>query len=371
MIKKIAALAAATALVLGSLTGCTSKKKEDSDKLKVVTTIFPPYDFAKNIGMDKADVSVLVKPGAETHSYEPTPADIKLVQEADLFIYTGGENDVWVEDILSSIDKTPTRTLKMTDCVDTLDEVIVEGMEHSHNHEEHKHHEEEHEHHEDEHKHHEEEHEHHEDEHKHHEEEHKHHEDEHEHHEEEHEHHEDEHKHETDEHVWTSPKNAMLIVQKINEAMKELKPEHADYYETNCKAYISELKDVDKDFTEALANAKRKTIVMADRFPFLYLAKHYGINYYAAFSGCSTDTEAKPTTIAFLIDKVKEEGIKTVFKIEMSDGKLAMAVCDATGASYETLHSVHNLSQEEIDKGLDYKSLMRNNLELLKKALNE
>lgn len=389
MIKKIATVVLAAGLVVSSLAGCGKKtqeiienkstvvqedEKKDGKKLKVVTTIFPPYDFVKNIGDSKIEVTALVKPGAEIHSYEPTPTDIKLVSEADLFIYTGGENDVWVEDILGSIDKKPMKTLKMVDLVDALNEVIVEGMEHSHTHEEHDHEDHAHEEHDhEEHAHEEHDHEDHaHEEHDHGDNAHEEHNHEgHAHEEHNHESHKhEEHDHELDEHVWTSPKNALKIANAVYEVMKELSPEDAEYFEANYKSYASELEALDKELAEVISNGKRNLIVVADRFPFLYLAKHYGLEYYAAFSGCSTDTEAKPTTITFLINKVKEEGIKTVFKIEMSDGKLADAVCEATGAKAEVLHSAHNLSKEEIEQGIDYISLMRKNIELLKEALN-
>lgn len=369
MIKKLLAVFTVTTMVLAGLSGCAKKAEQAADvkqsvnqvqadsgkALKVVTTIFPPYDFVKNIGKEKVEVSALVKPGAEIHSFEPTPSDIKLVSEADLFIYTGGENDVWVEDILSSMDKAPAKILKMTDSVDTLNEVIVEGMEHEHeghDHDDHDHEGHEHEGHEQEgHEHEGHEHE------------------EHEHESHNHEGHEHE-EHEMDEHVWTSPKNAIKIAHSITGLLKELSPENADFFEQNYKAYSEELEKLDTDLTKLVSESAKKTIVVADRFPFLYLAKHYGITYYAAFSGCSTDTEAKPTTITFLINKVKEEGIKMIFKIEMSDSKLADAVAEATGARVEILHSAHNLSKEEIDKGITYVSLMQRNIELLREALN-
>ena len=390
MKKKILALCISTVLVLATAAGCAVKKTNSGeatsgDKVDIVTTIFPPYDFTKNVGGDNVNVTMLLKPGAESHTYEPTPADIKQIEACDLFIYTGGENDTWVDGILESIDTEKVQILKMVDTVQTVEEEIVEGMEHSHHdHEDGEQHDHEHgEHHEHEdgehHDHEDGEHHDHEDgEHHDHEDgEHHDHEDgeHHDHENGEHHDHEDgehhEHHHnEMDEHVWTSPKNAIVITNAIREELKTIDTANAATYDANADKYIEELTALDKDYTDTINASAKKTIVVGDRFPFRYLADAYGLKYYAAFTGCSSDTEAKPATIAFLIDKVKEENINTVFTIEMSDGKIADSICEATGAKKEVLHSAHNLSQEEINSGLNYIKLMRDNLAKLKVALN-
>ena len=348
MKKKILALAVGMALVLSTAAGCAVKKVNqegnsgvDVNKVNIVTTIFPPYDFAKNVGKDNVNVTMLLKPGAESHTYEPTPAEIKQIEACDLFIYTGGDNDTWVDGILESIDTQKVHILKMVDVVQTVEEEIVEGMEHSHHEDD-----EDHEHHEHEDGEHHEHHEHEDDEH--------------------HEHHHNE----IDEHVWTSPKNAIVITNAIREELKTIDNANAATYDANADRYIEELTALDNDFTDTINSSAKKTIVVGDRFPFRYLADAYGLKYYAAFTGCSADTEAKPATIAFLIDKVKEENINTVFTIEMSDAKIADSICEATGAKKEILHSAHNLSQEEVNAGLNYIKLMQDNLAKLKVALN-
>ncbi|MDE6182084.1 MAG: metal ABC transporter substrate-binding protein [Eubacteriales bacterium] len=363
--------------------GCSNNKIEENidteeNKISIITTIFPPYDFAKQIGEDKIDVKMLLKPGEESHSYEPTPKDIKDIQEADLFIYVGGENDVWVEDILNSMGENKPDTLKLLDSVPTLEEEIVEGMEDSHqnhDHDEEHEHEEEHTHDEEEHAHNEEEHAHNEEEHTHNEEEHTHNEEEHTHNEEEHAHdeeeHDEEHNHNViDEHVWTSPKNAILIVQEITKIICEKDSENTEFYNANSEKYIEQLEELDSKFREVVSNSTKKTMIFGDRFPFRYFANEYGLNYYAAFSGCSTETEASPKTIAFLIDKVKENEINTVFTIEFSNGKIADSIVDSTDAKKMTFNSCHNLTKEQLENGATYLSLMEENVETLKEALN-
>ena len=306
---------------------------------------------------------MLLKPGEESHSYEPTPKDIMSIQEAELFIYVGGENDVWVEDILNSMGENKPDTLKLLDIVPNLEEEIVEGMEDIH--EGHSHEEE----HIDEEHNHEEEHinEEHNHEEEHINEEHNHEE---EHTNEEHNH-EEEHNHNViDEHVWTSPKNAILIVQEITKILCEKDLQNAEFYNSNSQKYIEELEKLDNTFREVVSNSSKKTMIFGDRFPFRYFANEYGLDYYAAFSGCSTETEASPKTIAFLIDKVKENNINVVFTIEFSNGKIADSIVDSTGAKKMTFNSCHNLTKEQLEQGATYVSLMQENVEALKEALN-
>lgn len=318
--RKILAITIAALLVVFNLTSCgqdSAKKTEDGGKkVKVVTTIFPQYDFARNVLKDKGEVKMLLKPGAESHSFEPTPKDIKDIENADVFIYTGGENDVWVKKILKSLGKKAPRTIELLDCTDTVEEETVEGMEHEHHHDEH---------------------------------------------------HEGEH--EIDEHVWTSPVNAVKIVEKITDTVSEVDKADKAYFEKNSQAYIKKLKDLDKSFEKVVKEGKRRTILFGDRFPFRYFADRYNLKYYAAFSGCSTETEANASTVKFLIKKVKDEKIPVVFTIEMSDKKIAGSVADATGAKNLTLHSCHNLTKNELEKGEDYISMMKKNIDSLKEAL--
>ena len=178
------------------------------------------------------------------------------------------------------------------------------------------------------------------------------------------------HEEEIDEHVWTSPANAMQIAEKIAEKLMEIDSENALFYSKNAVIYTGQLKELDAKFKSVMANSKRKTILFGDRFPFRYLADAYGLTYYAAFTGYSTETEADPATIAFLIDQVKKAELPVVFTIELSNGKIADAICDATHAQKRMLHSCHNLSAKEVEEGATYLSLMEQNLEVLKEALN-
>ena len=338
--KKLLACALAASVAIFGLTACSNQDKADAHKLKIVTTNFAEYDFARQITGDKADVKMLLKPGAESHSYEPSPQDIKTIQDSDLFVYVGGDSDEWVGDILESMDKKPN-TFKLMDAVDLMEEEVKEGMVHEH------HHDDEHEH------------------------EHEEHADKHEH---EHEEHAHEHEHadepEMDEHVWTSPVNAIKIVEKMSAEIIKLDPNNADTYKKNTEEYIKKLQKLDGEFREVVNNGKRKEIVVGDRFPFLYFVKEYGIEYYAAFPGCSTDTDTNPATIAFLTEKVKEDNIPVVFHIELSNEQMSKAIAEATGAKSELLNAVHNISDEDFKKGVTYIDLMEHNVEVLKEALN-
>lgn len=485
MKKRFYILPMAMALIV-SACSATQVSETKSEKLSIVTTIFPQYDFTRQIVGEHANVEMLLKPGAESHSYEPTPQDIKKIQNSDLFIYTGGENDVWVDHILSSMGDKKPQTLRLIDCVKTVNEEVVEGMEHEHEHEainaneiedrtlndfagsyksvvpyiengtfdepiafeakehgltfeemkeefisrrksdysqlhienntltlgensadyeyagiqtvkeddeivsvwyafqlksphdqmpkyvlfndhqtkgsiskdevahfhmrygdesiealvntenwaptyyaldasseaikevinEHSHDE------------------------------------------------------EIDEHVWTSPKNVIEIVNKITSILSEKDPSNASVYETNSAAYKEQLMALDASFREVIDQAKIKTILFGDRFPFRYFADEYGLNYYAAFTGCSTETEASAATVAFLINKVKEKDLPTVFTIELSNGQIADSIVEATGAKKVTLYSCHNVTKDQMAAGATYLSMMQENVESLRKALN-
>ena len=293
---------------------------EDVPKLNVVTTIFPPYDFVRQIAGDAVELTILLPPGTESHSFEPRPQDILRIQNADVFIYVGGQTDVWVDRILNSMDVSNIALLPMLSMVDAVEEEIVEGMEHSDDHDE--------------------------------------------------EDHDDDHDEiELDEHVWTSPENAKLIVNVIVETLSALDSRNADTYRANADAYIDELDALDAAFQAVVDRSARTTVLFGDRFPFRYMANAYGLTYYAAFPGCATETEASAATIATLIDKVRAEKIPVVFSIEFSNGKIADVICESTGAVRLEMHSCHNLSKTDFDTGLGYLELMYRNVEALKEAL--
>lgn len=310
-------------------------KVPESKKLSLVCTSFPPFDLARSVAGDQAELTMLLKPGAESHTYEPTPQDIKKIAEADLFITVGGENDAWVDHLLDSLGDKKPEIFKLVEAVDTVEEELVEGMEA-------------------------------EDEHEHeHESSHKIDKDK-----AKHEANEDD-EHEIDEHVWTAPKNFSLMAEKLASSLAEMDQEHAERFAENARTTAQQFDKLDKEIRQIVDHAKRKTLIFADRFPLRYFADAYGLDYFAAFSGCSVNTEASPKTVAFLIDKVKEEKIPVVFTIEFSSGKIARAVCEATGAKHRTFHSCHNISADELARGETTLSLMEKNLEVLKEALND
>lgn len=325
--------------------GCSSDKKEEnsSKKIKVVATIFPVYDFLREIGGDKIDLTMLMTPGAETHSYEPTPKDMKTVSNADFFAYVGGDSDEWVDKILDGNKNDKMKVVTLMDCVKTVDEEHVEGMEeeHDHDHDEDVDGKDDSDKDKDEH-------------------------DEHD----EHDHNHDGDEPEQDEHVWTSPKNAIEIVKKLTSELSKVDPDNANYYKENSKNYIKKLENLDKKFEDVVKNGKRKEIIFGDRFPFRYFVDRYGLKYYAAFPGCSTDTEASASTVAFLTNKVKEDKIPVIFHIELSNNKIAKSIAEATGAKMLQLNAVHNVTKEDFEKGETYLSLMEKNLKPLEEALN-
>ena len=318
-----------------------NREKFEQKKYSVVSTSFPGYDFARAVTKNtNISTKMLVKPGAETHTYEPTPQDIIDIKNADMFVYVGGDSDTWVEKILKDVDTKKTHVVKLVDLVSTVEEEIVEGMEdedeHEHDHDhDHVKHDHDHDH-------------------------------DHESHEHKHDHDEEEEGPEIDEHVWTSPKKAMEIVKKIAEVASEIDADEKNKINDNAEKYVAEIAQVDKDLHQAI-DGKISEIVVADRFPFRYFADEFGLKYAAAFSGCSEQTEASAKTISFLINKVKQDKIKKIYKIELSNGKIAETVSKDTGAEVLELHSAHNVTAEDFSKGVTYVDLMKRNLVALSK----
>jgi len=304
-----------------SLTGCAKKSvaEEQSGKISIISTVFAPFDFTREIAGGYAEITMLLPPGSECHSYEPTPQDIIKIQNCDIFIYIGGDSDSWVQKVLESMDTKNMEIITLMDCVDVVREELVEGMEEDH---------------------------------------------------EEHEEHEEVHgEHEYDEHVWTSPKNAKLIVQKISDVICTIDSANAAAYEKNTTTYIAKLDELDREFQAIASSAAIKTLVFGDRFPFRYFADAYDFQYFAAFPGCSTETEASAATIAFLIDKVNAEEIPVVFHAEMSNKKMANTISEATGAEVLLFHACHNVTKDEMAAGVTYIDLMKQNIENLKEAV--
>ncbi len=299
-----------------SLVSCSGNRENDHN-LHIISSIFPSYDFAKQLtkGVDGVRISMLISPGTEPHSYEPGVQDMAQIKECDLFIYLGGESDQWVESLLDSFDDGEVNTLKMLECVEVLREESLEGMQ-THSHQD-----------------------------------------------------GEVHAHgENDEHVWTSPVNAILISEKIKNKLVEADPDNARTYEKNFKSYKAELETLDKSFSDIFSQ-NQKPLIVADRFPFRYLSEQYGFDCYAAFPGCSTESDPSAATIAFLENKIKQTNSSAVFYTEFSSQKVADTLCESTGAKKLMLHSCHNVNKDDFENSVSYVSLMTQNINNIKEAL--
>ena len=317
--KKIIAMLSVALMGVTAFSSCAGiikKEKPDNGKLDVISAIFCQYDFARQIAGDKINLTMLIQPGVAIHTFDPSPADIKSIQECDVFIYNGGESDEWAETILESVDTSKMKIVRMMDC--------VEGME-----------TEEHDHDEDEHAH------------------------------EEHE----EEEHEYDEHIWTSPKNAIKMVDYIKDALCEVDSENKDEYTKNAETYIEKINAVDHEIQSIVDASENKMIIVGDKFPLLYFVKRYGLDYRAAFSGCSSETECSAKTMQYLIDMVNDKKTNAVYHIELSNKNIANAVGEQTGAEVLELHSCHNITKDDFNAGKTYVQLMEQNAENLKKGL--
>ena len=363
-VKRILLYLLCTALLLCSCAQEPAPSQQEDGRVSVVVTVFPAYDFARTVAGEHATVKMLLPPGMESHSYEPTPADILAVQNCDLFICLGGESDAWVNTILSAVEPKG-EILRMVDCVELLEETHAEGMQMSpgHDHDGHDHTEDEDCTEPEEHVHTEEE------------EDRLHEEHDHEEHAEE-IHEENAHEDEApsylgavvgmDEHVWTSPRNAAEITLEIGGLLAELDPENSRTYLANAERYAAEINALDREFETFFESLPHRTIVFGDRFPLLYFADRYDLDYYAAFPGCGTQTEPSAATIAFLTEKVRNEQIPTVWDIEFSNHLVADSIAEATERQTAMFHTCHNVTRAEMDAGATYLSLMEQNLATLK-----
>ncbi len=290
------------------LSACTSEEQpRDESKLQIVCSDFPAYDFAREIAGNRAQIKLLLKPGAEVHSYEPAPKDVVAIEESDLFIYNGGESEQWVETLVDG----EVRTLRMMDCVETVEEsgagiYAAEG---------------------------------------------------------------DEEEDELDEHVWTSPLNASEICRAICDELCELDPDGANEYMLNFEVYNAKLMELDIEIRTTVLNGVRRTLVFADRFPMRYFTREYGLEYYAAYPGCASQTEPSAKTVAFLIDHVREDGIPAVLYMEFSNEKMADVICEDTGCKKLPFYSAHSVTVQQFETGVTYLDLMHMNINTLKEAL--
>ena len=312
-------------------TSMFAAKAKKSDKLKVVATIFPEYDWAREIlgsNIKDAELTLLIGNGIDLHSYQPSIQDIAKISTADIFIYVGGESDGWVE---GALENAKNKNMKVINLMEVLgdkvkEEEVIEGMQA----------EEEHEHHDGDH------------------------------------HSSNEEEAEYDEHVWLSVRNAKILCGEICNALCETDSKNAAAYRENCKAYSAKLDKLDADFTEVVKNGKTNTLLFGDRFPFRYFTDDYGLKYYAAFAGCSAETEASFETIVFLANKVDELDLNNVCQIESGNGKIAKTIIQSSkkkNAKILTFDSLQSTTIKDIKKGITYLSVMQKNLEILKEAL--
>ncbi len=311
-IKRILCLICAVSLML-TVTACSAEKTEHngSEKISVVTTAFPEYDFCRQVAGETAEITMLLLPGEEVHSFDPTPRDILAIKNADVFVYGGGESDSWVNAILGE-DAQKMNCVSLMEAIENSNREL-ETNQHSHGTHEHE---------------------------------------------------------EYDEHVWTSPVNAAVIAQAIAQALIKADPSNDEVYSANCRNYIEKLNALDAQFREITNSAKRNTLVFADRFPLLYFAREYNLECLSVFPGCAAETEANPKTLADIISKVESEKIPVVFKIEMSNNSMAKTVSNQTGAEILTFYSCQTVSKDDFEAGETYLSLMQRNVEALKTALD-
>lgn len=326
--KKLVSIFLSTVIIcsLFSISGCgkTEKVQKSDGKISIVTTIFPYYDFVRQLAGDKADVRLLLSPGSDPHSYEPTPSDIVAIENCDLFIYNGGESDEWVDGVLSSIENKNVKVMKMMEYVTLRHE---QSMDHNHEHAEH----------------------------------------------EDMDDNDEGHDHEEgveyDEHIWTSIRNAERMSASIADELISVDSKNSDYYNEKKADYISSLDSLDKKFTEIANNKKRDTLVFGDRFPFLYFVSDYDLGYECAFPGCSHETEPSTAVVSHLIDFTRENNIPVVFYLELSSGKIAQIISEDSSAKTMQFSSCHNVTKEDFENGATYISVMEQNLEALKEAL--
>ncbi|MBQ3150440.1 MAG: zinc ABC transporter substrate-binding protein [Clostridia bacterium] len=306
--KRIISLLLVCIIVFAAFTGC-SANKPDSDKLNIVCTLFPQYDFARHIGNSYADISLLLPAGVESHAYEPTPTDIIKIGECDIFVYIGNEMETWVSSVMNDIDETKTTVINVTESLG------LSVCTHSHDHSSHE-------------------------------------------------------ESGVDPHIWTNVLTAISTVELIRDVMMEKDPENAAAYAENAGILLSRYQNLDKRIRETVNSAKRNEIVFAGRFALRNFTEEYSLDCITAFDSCTEESEPSAARIAEIIDKVNESEIPVIFYEELKEPKTAESISKDTGAAMRCFHSCHNLSREDFDNGETYLSLMEKNLEYLAEALN-
>lgn len=300
------------------LFSCSSADEGNDDRLEIMAASFPSYDAARAVAGDLASITMLVPPGGGEHSYEPSIEDVIRISESDLFIYNGGESDTWITYILSDLDSATSTFSLLENAAFTLyeDEENIAWKEENHDGHDHS------------------------------------------------------HGRVLDEHVWTSPENEIAIIQALCEEIASLDEDNREVYESNAASYIEDIREVQGTIRDIVENGMRREIIVADRFPLLYFVTEFSLDYYAAYPGCSSESEPSAKTVAFLIDKVREDGIPVVLHMELANTLLSEVVAEETGAAVMEFSSCHNVSKRVFDSGVTYVDLMRQNAAVLKEALN-
>ena len=296
-------------------------KKEDntsSEKIQIVVSNFASYDFLRAIIRDNKNIELtfLIGPGKDSHSYDPSAQDLIKIQNADLFVYVGGEMEKWSDKVLSSLDAQKNEIICISDFVKTIEEKEVDGAEDDVDN--------------------------------------------------------DDHEHEEgafDEHIWTSPENAISMINVLESSMEKIDSTNKSKYKENAEKYIAQIKDVDSKIQNIVDNRVRNRLVFADKMPMQYFIDYYGLEVSAAFDGCSTETEPSAGTIAYLQNKVKEEKIPVILYIELNPGKVAKTIADETETTAMQIQTLHNVSLDDFNNEETWVSLMTRNLDVLKKAL--
>lgn len=299
-----------------SASGCGKTETGENEKLSIVTTLFPQYDFARQVAGERVEVTLLLKPGTEAHDYDPSASDMIKINNADLFIYTGEYMEPWAASIVDSIDNKKLNILdasgnitllKSSDVHENEDAAYSKGEEHSHQY---------------------------------------------------------------DPHIWTSPKNAIIMINNILEELISIDGENEQYYRENAEKYIERIEKIDSDIRQTVSQSKYDTIYFGGRFALLYFVEEYGLHYESAFDSCSSETEPSAKLVSHIIDEMKESGARTVYYEELSSTKTARTIADEVGGNILLLHSCHNVSSDEFKNGATYVSIMEQNVKNLKAGLN-
>ena len=316
-IKKIILILILILIIVGIvflISKSSNTKNNEEGKIQIVSTNFASYDFLRAIIGDNKNINLtfLLGPGKDAHSYDPTAGDLIKIQNADLFVYIGGDSEKWADKVLESLDTNKTKKICIADSVDKIEEQEIDGAE---------------------------------------------------------EEHEEEEEGAFDDHIWTSPANAIKMVQALENAVEEIDNSNSTKYKENAKKYISEIQDVDAKIKKIVDKKVRDRLVFADRMPMQYFINYYNLKVTAAFSGCSTETEPSAKTIAYLQNRIKEEKIPVVLYIELNDGRVAKTIAKETGAKAKQIQTLHNVSLDDFNRGETWVSLMNRNLKVLKLAL--